>query len=517
MHKPSLSWRKYGAFLFLLIAVVIYSCRKDNSSSLTTQADIALSDAQLIAKAKIYFDSSMVGNSSSNKQAANYLSPIEGREKNINWEEAYTYVAHTGKMVMLPVRFKKQLYAQVGQQKLLLDNLTRLFVYTGKSGKKHIEVVTRIPDEAYLNNPAKNKPFSGIVKVNDWQGKFIKAYRFTGGKIISLGAPDYMPINKNNKVESAYRKNDIFCYSIPFGEYNYSGDYTYWVTSGYETHCYGSGGSGGYDQDQEFDEHDYGQGGETGDGDTPPPPPRVTIVVDSLKSKYPCAVKLILDKLLYMQSYGDFVEPFCGTQKPDLYWDAKRLPWNQSNVNGTQTFQLGEEIASPTSRLGLSRDIYLNASALDNSSQLLISAAVIHETLHAYIGYNISIADNNVQNHYNDYGTWFGALDAFYSIRNLPPNYSGHYQMLTDYFNKATGILSSWDNNSHTPKEYAMAMLYGLNTTDPNCPADVKARLNNIFTSVMTTYSITLSDLNTFNINNLNATSSNKLPTTGCN
>jgi hypothetical protein len=263
------AWRKYAALLMLLTTAIIYSCRKDNNTS--GQRDVVPSDAQLIANAKAYFDSSFVNNNSSSKQTTDYRTPIERLEKTINWDEAYTYAAHTGKMVMLPIKFKTQVYVQSGQEPLQLSSITRLFIYTGKSGKKHIEVVTRIPDEAYLNNPAKDKLFSGIIKVNDWQGNFIRAYRFTGGKIIRLGAPEYIPINKNNKAESTYKKNELFCYTIPYGEYNYSGDYTYLVTSGYETHCYGSGGGSGYSQDQEFDEQDY-TGGGGGAGNTEPPP-----------------------------------------------------------------------------------------------------------------------------------------------------------------------------------------------------------------------------------------------------
>jgi hypothetical protein len=244
---------------------------------------------------------------------------------------------------------------------------------------------------------------------------------------------------------------------------------------------------------------------------------RESFKVDSLRVKYPCAVKLVLDKLLNLQPYTEFIQPFRTDVRPDLDWDSQTLAWNTPNGNGSNTYQLGQEIAATGSRTGQSRSIVLNDKMLQNSSQLLIAAASIHETIHAYIGFNIATAEFNVQSQYNDYGSWFASLDAFYTIRDLPRNYSDHYQMLEDYFGKAVSILSSWDNNAHTPKEYAMAMLYGLNTVDPNCPADVKNRLDTVYNKIKTNNNITDQDLTTFYTNNLNAQSSEKLPSSGCN
>jgi len=75
------------------------------------------------------------------------------------------------------------------------------------------------------------------------------------------------------------------------------------------------------------------------------------------------------------------------------------------------------------------------------SSQLLIAAIVIHETLHAYINYNIAIAQHN----YNNSSNWMMDLNNFYLMCNLPPNYSNHTMILEDYFEKSIAVLQAWN------------------------------------------------------------------------
>jgi hypothetical protein len=80
--------------------------------------------------------------------------------------------------------------------------------------------------------------------------------------------------------------------------------------------------------------------------------------------------------------------------------------------------------------------------------------------------------------------------------------------------------LSIWDHGARATQEYAMAMLYGMNTSDmsdtitatPTEKADLQQEYNNIKTE----YNLTDSQINSFDIQQLNAPSSSKLPG-GCN
>jgi len=182
------------------------------------------------------------------------------------------------------------------------------------------------------------------------------------------------------------------------------------------------------------------------------------------------------------------------------------LPWN---VNGT--YQLGQT-ARETSGIGTGATITLNTSMLQRSSMLLIEAAAIHETLHSYINYNVSMAADNKTQGYMTTGTWLYALDSWISIYGLPSNYSNHYQMLSAYFNLAVNALATLDNNAHTTKDYAMALLYGLNNASDGTPTE-QALLQTEFNNILASYGITAAQLNTFNIANLNAPTSSRLPT----
>jgi len=108
-------------------------------------------------------------------------------------------------------------------------------------------------------------------------------------------------------------------------------------------------------------------------------------------------------------------------------------------------------------------------------------------------------------------------------MKGLPSNYSNHYVMLTDYFTQAITALADWDNNSHTTKEYAEAMLYGLNTNDfLALPAGNPGSLQTEYNSILTQYHLTQAMVDSFDLANVvvsgtTATgSAAKLPTTGC-
>jgi hypothetical protein len=256
-----------------------------------------------------------------------------------------------------------------------------------------------------------------------------------------------------------------------------------------------------------------GSGGGTG-GSTPctttttTTPTGITINTDTLGRNFPCAIQ-ILQKLLSLKSYNDFVEPFETNQKPDLIWSDKDLTWNPTNGAS----MLGQTQVDPNSRIGLGSLITLNNKMLQNSSTLLIEAAFIHETLHAYINYDVAIANANGTPNFKFNGSWLNELDVFIDQNGLPSNYRDHYEMMTDYFSQAISILAAVDNNAHTTQQYVMAMLYGLSTTDPNSTSDEVTRLTQEYNNLMSSYGIRSTQLNSFWITQLIANSSDKLST----
>ncbi|QNK64825.1 hypothetical protein H7F33_10235 [Pedobacter sp. PAMC26386] len=238
---------------------------------------------------------------------------------------------------------------------------------------------------------------------------------------------------------------------------------------------------------------------------------------DSLKAKFPCADKLILQPIFKSAAMNDFVQPFLTNMKPTITYNTSNdLPWGSTTTGGL--FELGHTGYDPNSGLHQSSIVTLNEKMLNNSSQLLVAATTIHETLHAYINYNIATSVKAGKDAYNDHGNWLLSLDGFYLMNDMPANYTQHSLMLADYFDKAVSALSYWDSNQtlkHTSKEIAMAMMYGLTTAESSCSQSDINKINATFDALKLKYSITTSDLNTFNVSQLN--SPNSLPKSGCN
>ena len=85
---------------------------------------------------------------------------------------------------MVPIQVAEPLYVKIGDtlKTLSASQITWLFMYPDTASKWHIEVITRLVTpfskgipEAYL--------FKGKVRVEDWQGHFLKAYLYHGGGV----------------------------------------------------------------------------------------------------------------------------------------------------------------------------------------------------------------------------------------------------------------------------------------------------------------------------------------------
>jgi hypothetical protein len=400
------------------------------------------------------------------------------------------------------------------------------FLIIGNKSNYKAYLMTIVADSSYLNGNINkldalsykniDRAFSGYVIYFLPDGKLVNGYKYTNGSVIKT-----ISINTNSnslQIQSTHgiKITDSGCSTSSFLVFTgvscisvSSATYcTYYYDLYTVTIC----------DDQSFNHDDGNDGGalppaSSGSGTS------ITSVIqqqqileDSLKKHFPCASKLIVDSLSKIQAYADFVAPFATNIKPDLIWQDGALPWNTPVPNSTNvTNYLGQ-----TSSNGRSSTITLNTNMLQQSSQLLIAATAIHETLHAYINY---LVETNVNFSppalYNSSQSWLVSLDYWVLMYGLPTNYRDHYDMLSDYFSKAVEILKAWDHNGHTDKEYQMAMLYGLDTNDfLALPAGSPGSLSVEYNNILTKYQITPADLDAFWRSQLNSTN-NKLPT-GC-
>ena len=237
--------------------------------------------------------------------------------------------------------------------------------------------------------------------------------------------------------------------------------------------------------------------------------PVASIITTILSHDFPCATVNILNVLNTIPAYTALTAPFATLRKPDLTWQDGSLGWAVAVPNTTQlTYTLG--VTSTSNR---NANITLNTKMLQQSSQLMIAAAVIHETLHAYINYLIVTNINfSPPAAYNGSKPWMVSLDYWALEYGIPPNYRDHYAMLSDYFSKAVAILKAWDKGAHTDQEYEMSMLYGLNTNDfLALPVTSPSLLSVEYNNILTQYNLTTAMCNTFWTSQL-TTAINKLP-----
>ncbi|MXV49947.1 hypothetical protein GS399_03110 [Pedobacter sp. HMF7647] len=500
----------YICFLFSLI-IFISSCKKNEPA--------ALSDTDRITSARQYFEKDIQRFQTDGSASSGSRLKRQSIFKNALWNEAYVKDISLGKAVVVPLHYDKTIYTRRGeaQSSLSLDNLSYLMIYEGKDHKMRTEVVTWIPDNDFWDKKNKKKlAFKGVILIDDWQGKFIKGYKYLGnGEVKNVSADTYTGTDVHTSMLQCVLVTWYSCSSSD------GGNVWYCSTLYSETICEDDGsGSGG--------------GGGGGDpGDYPPPgydpcgPPMTGSVhvstlpcspagggseydlkYDSLKKDYPCAVKLIIKKLETIAQYQNLISPFNTVNRPNIIWNHSVQDYGNNNI-----YSLGNTESDP-SGLGLSSTIKFNNSALNNSSLLLLAATAIHETSHAYSNYAIKINGYNAQ-YLEDYG-WVESMFTFHlldSLHNANPNYIDHFSFIANSFDSMVQTLSAWDNNQHSTDEYRMAMMFGLNNPGSNATSSQVNLLNNLYSQLMNRYNLSASEMNSFYNTNLHATTDKRLPT----
>ena len=240
-----------------MLIVTFISCEKD----------IGLSPKPItVEQAKNFFEIAIL-NSPNKKDITSKAASGQRRSllKQALWNYAFIKKISLGDAVVVPLHYDKSApYIEAGKNKhaLSLDNISYLMMYKNREGQIQTELVTWMPDDEYWDdkNRAK-KSFNGIVVVEDWNGEFIKGYKFDkDGKISPL-----KPSNSLNSA-NAVKIISVDCFTVAYSVC--VGDTCY--TQGYDTYCTLSftndgGGSGG----AAYDYPPSGGGGSTPGGGTP--------------------------------------------------------------------------------------------------------------------------------------------------------------------------------------------------------------------------------------------------------
>ena len=237
-------------------------------------------------------------------------------------------------------------------------------------------------------------------------------------------------------------------------------------------------------------------------------PTLIKIDLDSLNSLYPCAAKIITQLKDNDSTYKTFINGFLGNGIPTMHWKAKSLAWNTTGG--------GIEFGKTTSQIGSQSTYnYLNTNMLQNSSKLLITATIIHESVHSAVHYYLNNAYLNIQTdpRISDTLNYLMQMNAYIELIYFNDNATTHTQMLTKYFKQMVKILKAAQPGLDD-KVYAEALLLGTDNPGPNASPSTISKLQADYNSIKTLYGIQDSDMTAFkNANVVTTNPADKLPT----
>src|SRR5690606_31084971 len=103
-------------------------------------------------------------------------------KKEVDWDRGNVQKLKFGETVVVPLHIS-DIYVSHdrGRTKLPFTGSSYLIVYEDKEKKKHAEVVLKLPDEKSIKNS-----FSGVVLVEDWNGKILKSYKYQDNRELEM-------------------------------------------------------------------------------------------------------------------------------------------------------------------------------------------------------------------------------------------------------------------------------------------------------------------------------------------
>ncbi|MEJ7557086.1 MAG: hypothetical protein WKF66_02185 [Pedobacter sp.] len=250
-------------------------------------------------------------------------------------------------------------------------------------------------------------------------------------------------------------------------------------------------------------------GGTTGLG-----PCTAEIIIDSLQAKFPCVVKIVLNKLLTVNAFKELSNPFFNFSKPSVKYDAKPMSWGQGGL-----YKNGITMGDPSSFTGAGSIIYLNSNMINNASEIVVAATLIHETAHAHRAYFFAFKESTVPNFFAPSYTDF--LQAWWLENSLvlgdDTNFNSHYTMMTNQFDKMVDMLVAYGGKVNGVDRFSLqdarkAMLVGMNGLGDNPTLAQANILGSTYNGLLARFNLSDQDMTTFFVSQINAVLSAKVP-----
>lgn len=162
---------------WLLLILLPLSCNKPNAIRTLVDATIRTSgdstirasdDAALIRAAETAFWSDYPPDTTTYTWSARYSQPL--------WNNVQILALSFGPAISVPIATRPGLTLHTGSTALPANQISRLLLYRDTLHYWHIERLTRIP----------LSPTTSEIRIEDWQGNFLRAYLYTAGATLSL-------------------------------------------------------------------------------------------------------------------------------------------------------------------------------------------------------------------------------------------------------------------------------------------------------------------------------------------
>jgi len=415
-------------FLFIALMLLYSRCQEHDD---VTQAPNGLSDEILIEQAQRYFQTLSV-------PATSAADPKFRGEKTVMWDEAFTREISVGKAVFVPMRYNNPLTITNSRDKdryYTLDNFTNLVIYQDKQNVFHAEQIIWLADAAYQGL---GTPFTGILKVHDWQGNLLNAFNYNpDGTVVPL------KVAKNvSQAQGRTEVTTVLQVCVTTYGHNYSADDPigyYWSETNCEIFVIDGGGiTGGGNPGGSTPPGGGGYGGGSGSGGgggsggtkpctptpghfsapvassplvsspivlQPPPPPMPCPkpVPPPIHLPEPPQISIELEDPCLKAGAQDFLSSAtsASTQIFDLFGtgDLRSMHFEQgpvSNGNGGHDWS-----ATSTSSSGgiFETTIRLDNTKLVNTTKEFIASTIIHEAYHAWYDMTDPANSSNDKSH----------------------------------------------------------------------------------------------------------------------
>lgn len=316
-----------------------------------------------------------------------------------------------------------------------------------------------MPDSDYLNSEKGSSSFSGAVLVEDWEGRLIKGFEISKGKIRSLvSIADSIKPEKREEITpgelgATITSLSVYCQTTTWRSCAYmDGEYKYCQVMYSETSCWGSWGGGSYTDDSHYWDED---GGGSADNYLPPAAPVFEVIPDRSIIENPITDCIYSKISPNNHGYDKFLLEFQKSTKYNVTFKlAPNLAVGGAAVNGYTNYQIGSSNVT----------IFINSSTLNRPSWE-IAGTFIHEMAHAYLAQKlISIGGpGNLKQYATD--TEFKDLFDYYAKYVNPEtgqyaptqNSAAHHNLMADLLitDIAEGIRDYVEANTPDIKNYS--------------------------------------------------------------